>query len=591
VKRSNHGGVLAVVCAMALIAPACNCGGRVNPLGDEDAGAPDATRGNDAGPSDSDAGTSDAGTPGPDSGLPGADAGVDSGTDAGTDAGACGSPTFRLLSPLSGSLMTSRRPTLRWTASAAGSGYDVEVCSDRACALPLGAPMAVNGTQWAPPSDLPSGWVFWRIHRSGAPCDVTATWQLEVGTRTAPVDTSWMAPGQDVNGDGRADVVVSAPMTWQSIFVYFGSDAGISSSPDQTIDGGEQFGNNLGNAGDLNGDGFLDVVVSNGLSLVSTASVFYGSPAGLVPGPTLVLTVNANAVTGVGDVNGDGYGDLLITSAESGPGIDGGQAFLYLGGPNGPAAAPSLIIEGTDAFTTQFGVAAASAGDVNGDGYADFIIGAPLTNNDFGAAYLYYGGPNGPSPTPLRLAPPCAGDFGNSVAGAGDVNGDGYADVVIGAYTACSNADQGAVYIYLGGPNGLSTTPATTLTAGLLNYYGHVVAGAGDVNGDGYADVAVANEGGNNLANTVYVYAGSASGLRAAPLGTFRPSATQQGVGVSLSAAGDIDGDGFGDFVSGAGGPPGQAHLYFGSGGGLNVTAPVPLQGGGSDWSFGVCVL
>jgi hypothetical protein len=488
-------------------------------------------------------------------------------------------------------VVTSRRPTLRWTASPAGSSYDVELCHDRACAFPLGARLAASTTQVAPTTDLPPGWVFWRVHRAGAPCDVTATWQLEVGARSGPIDTSWLAPGIDLNGDGRADLVTSAPMDWRSIFVYFGSDAGVSGQPDQIIDGGEGFGNNLGNAGDINGDGFVDVVVADSLGLVAHALVFYGSPSGLVPGPSLILPVYANAVTGLGDVNGDGYGDLLVTSSESGPGIDGGQAFLYLGGPSGPTATPSFTIEGTDAFDTQFGYSAASVGDVNGDGYADFVVGAPFTNTDTGAAYLYYGSASGPVATPLHLIPPCAGDFGDSVAGAGDINGDGYADVVIGAYTSCGNVDQGSAYVYLGGPGGLSTTPATTLTAGLLNYYGHVVVSAGDVNGDGYADLAVVDEGGATKPNTVYLYAGGPSGLRTVPLVTFHPSATMREVGVSLSAAGDVDGDGFGDFISGAGGPPGQAHLYFGASAGLKVTAPVMLQGGGADWYFGVCVL
>jgi hypothetical protein len=595
-KRFIQWRVWGIACAGALAGSACNCGGRINPIGGADAGGPDAQTSPDAGSagdagwSGPDASALDGGGAGTDAGSADSDGGTDSGT--GTDAGACGSPpTFRLLSPLSGSLVTARRPTLRWTASAGGSGYVVDLCRDRACAVPLGGPLAVSATQVRPPADLPPGWIFWRVHRAGAPCDVTATWQLEVGARSAPVDTSWIAPGIDFNGDGRADVLVGSPMTLQSLFVYFGTDAGVPAAPDLTVDGGYAFGTYLSNAGDLNGDGFLDIVVSSAYQQYSYANVFYGSPAGPVAGPSLPLAVGINSLVGLGDVNGDGYGDLLITSSESGPGIDGGQAFLYFGGPSGPPTAPSLTLQGTDAFTTQFGQAAAAAGDLNGDGYADFIVGAPWTGQDFGAAWVYYGGPSGPVATPLHLIPPCAGDFGISVASAGDVNGDGYADAVIGAYTACGNVIQGEAYVYLGGPGGLSTTPASSMTAGLLNYYGSDVAWAGDINGDGYADVSVANLGGNGLQNTAYLYAGSATGLHTAPLVTFQPSPTKQGVAVHLAGAGDINGDGFADFVAGAGGPPGRATVYFGTSTGLNLAAPVLLQGGGSDWSFGVSVL
>ena len=134
----------------------------------------------------------------------------------------------------------------------------------------------------------------------------------------------------------------------------------------------------------------------------------------------------------------------------------------------------------------------ATAGDVNGDGYADVVVGAYGYSSDTGRAYVYLGGASGLATTAATtLTGEATGnDFGDSVATAGDVNGDGYADVVVGAYGYSSGT--GRAYVYLGGASGLATTAATTWTGEATdNYFGYSVATAGDVNGDGYADVVV----------------------------------------------------------------------------------------------------
>lgn len=150
------------------------------------------------------------------------------------------------------------------------------------------------------------------------------------------------------------------------------------------------------------------------------------------------------------------------------------------------ASTPSLTLTDPEPnYSGQFGYSVAGAGDVNGDGYSDVIIGVPGSNSQ-GRAYLFLGSSSGLRKTPAAtLTDPAAALyslFGFSVAGAGDVNGDGYADVIIGAWG--TNEGQGSAYLYLGGSAGLKATPSTTFN--LMNpdsSFGRSVAGIGDVNG------------------------------------------------------------------------------------------------------------
>src|SRR5262249_27983333 len=143
----------------------------------------------------------------------------------------------------------------------------------------------------------------------------------------------------------------------------------------------------------------------------------------------------------------------------------------------------------------------ATAGDVNGDGYSDVVVGAPGYGGAGyllgGKAYLYLGSPSGLSQSPAWAV---AGQseaayFGWSVASAGGVNGDGYADVIVGSIGCCSGifSDGGAALLYLGSAAGLQSTPAWLVKGGAGGFeeFGYSVAGAGDVNGDGYADVVI----------------------------------------------------------------------------------------------------
>jgi hypothetical protein len=161
-----------------------------------------------------------------------------------------------------------------------------------------------------------------------------------------------------------------------------------------------------------------------------------------------------------------------------------------------------------EATSNRFGISVASAGDVNGDGYADVVVGAYYYSSSTGRAYIYYGGSSMDSTADVTMTGEATyNSFGISVASAGDVNGDGYADVVVGAYGYATNT--GRAYIYYGGSS-MDTVADVTMTGETTNnYFGFSVAAAGDVNGDGYADVVVGAYGYSSSTGRAYIYYGS----------------------------------------------------------------------------------
>jgi hypothetical protein len=175
-------------------------------------------------------------------------------------------------------------------------------------------------------------------------------------------------------------------------------------------------------------------------------------------------------------------------------------------------AVPHRILEGA-ATANLFGQSVASAGDADGDGYADVIVGAPGYNGNRGRAYLYRGGPSFDAAADLLLDGDATGDatrFGWSVAGAGDVDRDGHGDVLVGAQYFAGAA--GKAHLYRGGPSLDNATDLTVYGAGSLNgYFGYSVAAAGDADGDGFGDLLVGAYGENSINGRAYLFRGGAS--------------------------------------------------------------------------------
>jgi hypothetical protein len=226
----------------------------------------------------------------------------------------------------------------------------------------------------------------------------------------------------------------------------------------------------VGTAGDVNGDGYDDVIIgapwySNGQSNEGAAAVYHGSATGLSSVPNWGDEGDQNtalfgtSVGTAGDVNGDGYADVIVGASWYDNGqTNEGAAAVYYGSAAGLSLVPSWLGEGNQEAAV-FGAAVGTAGDVNGDGYDDVIVGAPLYTNgqtNEGAAFVYYGSAAGLSPIAAWLGESDQeeADFGKSVGTAGDVNGDGYADVIVGAYSYDhGQTDEGAAVVYHGGEN------------------------------------------------------------------------------------------------------------------------------------------
>jgi hypothetical protein len=351
----------------------------------------------------------------------------------------------------------------------------------------------------------------------------------------------WSVAGAgDVNGDGYDDVIVGAFYydTKNShagkAYLYLGNASGLSATAAWTSSGDNQanawYGSTVASAGDVNGDGYDDVIVGADWydsvnSNVGKAYLYLGSASGLATSSAWNSTgddqTNSNygcSIASAGDVNGDGYDDVIVGASDftTANGLEG-KVYLYHGGRSGLAIKPAWNSSGDDKVGTEYGYSVASAGDVNGDGYDDVIVGARLFNNkgvNVGKAYLYLGSTSGLT---INNSWNSTGDnqagafYGFSVSSAGDVNGDGYDDVIVGAHYGLLNA--GKAYLYLGGRFGLATNTAWTSNGDdqFNERFGHQVASAGDVNGDGYDDFIIGAfyySTDNHGAGKAYLYRG-----------------------------------------------------------------------------------
>jgi len=404
-------------------------------------------------------------------------------------------------------------------------------------------------------------------------------------TAVGDQDHTWLGASVDtagdVNGDGFSDVIVAAryydggQVQEGRAFVYHGSASGLSLNADWTGESDQEFarlGWGLATAGDVNGDGYSDVIAGapfydQGQNDEGRTFVYHGSAAGLSLSPNWMAESNTadawfgRAVGSAGDVNGDGYGDVIVGAAFCDGCSNVGEVFVYHGSATGLSSAPDWTVQDVQPGA-QFGFSVATAGDVNGDGFGDVIVGARYYVNgqtDEGAAFVYHGSGSGLDTVPAWLAEgdQNEGNFGDAVSTAGDVNGDGYADVIIGAriYDGIET-DEGGAFVFHGSATGLSSTADWTVLGGQKEAeFGFDVATAGDVNGDGYADVivgalfydaALTNEG------RAFLYHGAPSGLQTIAAWTADGGQDGAELGYSLATAGDVNRDGYADAILGA---------------------------------------
>ena len=489
----------------------------------------------------------------------------------------------------------------------------------------------------------------------------------------------------DVNGDGYDDLIIGAfradpngaSYAGETYVVYGGASApGTGGMLDlSALDGSNGFilngidafdfsGFSVSSAGDVNGDGYDDLIIGafvadpNGGNSGETYVVYGGASA---PGTGGMLDLSAldgtngfvlNGIDGydysgfsvssAGDVNGDGYDDLIIGAFNADPnGDNSGETYVVYGGASAPGTAGVLALsalDGTNGFVLNgidaddnSGSSVSSAGDVNGDGYDDLVIGARVADpngDNSGETYVVYGGASAPGTAGVLALSALDGtngfvlngvdafDFsGWSVSSAGDVNGDGYDDLIIGGIWADPNGQRraGESYVVYGGASAPGTGGMLDLSAldgtnsFVLNgidsydYSGYSVSSAGDVNGDGYDDLIIgayrADPKGVGLAGETYVVYGGAS---APGTGGMLDLSALDGTngfilngidaddqsGVSVSSAGDVNGDGYDDLIIGARyadpngvNSAGETYVVYGGATGTESTAPITAAG------------
>ena len=314
-------------------------------------------------------------------------------------------------------------------------------------------------------------------------------------------------PAGDVRNDGYDDLLVRYTWCGEYVYVYYGgaamdsiNDKKLSSQPNCSDNGTW----NMAKAGDFNGDGYDDVLVGySGMFLPLWTELYYG---GATFNTKHDVVFQGQESTG-GNLNGDTFADVVV--AEPYPWDGNGKVRIFLGAASVDSFPdPSYVINGS---SESFGARVAIAGDLNGDSYDDIIVSSSEDDYRDGDVYVYFGGPAMDVLPDIVLASPGVGSgFGAALEGLGDINGDSYDDVAVGS--PWSAGYRGEVYIYFGGAS-MDADPDIILTGeNPQDLFGFSMAGTGDINGDGDIEFLVGAPGFNDNRGVAYMYAASRAG-------------------------------------------------------------------------------
>jgi len=468
----------------------------------------------------------------------------DASADGAASAGACvppPSPSWRLVAPVSGSTVTSAQPELRWRGSA--DLAEIQICSDRDCTKKYAA-YGAQGGETTPTFQLPPGYWFWRVRpRGGDDFSWTQPWLFRVRRRApgyAPRANTAVQPFSDYNGDGYPDFAISdTTMTT----VYLGGPDGIADDRVLLVETAGVYSAVLGfrePGADVNGDGFTDFGSKRDIAVpgqnwpTRIALIEYGNTGGFVGFNAIVEVLTeyyplwVGEPSGIGDFDGDGYGDLMMTMrygaamlrgcapapAQSPWGFFGcGDCQLQqtaTGDFDGDGRSDVIFADGSGInvypgnsaaiFAVRIpGAAGVSVVDFNYDGYSDLVVrrGWPtvtLEPHEGGPGGLSYGTSSVPQPSDFWAV--------------GDFDGDGYWDTI---EINCADCRPPTMSVRYGVPEGWGASrPRTTaIDASLPGLQTAVV----DLNADGYDDLLVAGPGDGATS----WYAGSPAGLADLP--------------------------------------------------------------------------
>lgn len=390
----------------------------------------------------------------------------------------------------------------------------------------------------------------------------------------------------DQDADGFGDLAIGAPDFEEkgAVFVVSGTRRGeviLSDAEAIALLAGESADDNAGislaNVGDVDGDGFDDLLIG---ADYSSAVESYAGAAYLVLGPVnssrslsvadmILYGVESDGFLGsvvasVGDMSGDGVVDLAVGAMGEADGT--GAVYLFSGSERGEIDIDTYQakLAGESLFDAAGGIVVTGAGDVDGDGVSDLIIGMSFNNGRRGAVYLVLGPVSGSmnlSEADGKLTGEDPSDHaGAALSSIDDVNGDGYGDFLVGAnYNNAGGTYAGAAYLVLGpvsDSGGLSDVE-TKLTGEKDDLAGGSVAMLGDTNGDGESDCLIGAEG-NGLAGrdagVAYLVYGPVSGVvtLSEEAGTFTGEDEEDAAGNVVAPADDVDNDGYQDFLVGA---------------------------------------
>ena len=453
---------------------------------------------------------------------------------------------------------------------------------------------------------------------------LTPSWTFESDQAGAQLGIDVAGVG-DANGDGYMDVVLGAndydagQTDEGRVYAFYGTATGLPTTPDWTAESNQaasQFGRTVDGAGDVNGDGYADLIIGNylyddGQTDEGRAWVYHGGPLGFTT-PSFWVDSNTSGaqmgldVAGLGDVNGDGYDDVAVGAwrwEQSGLYSDEGWVGVYFGSATGVTSSGAWSWS-SSTFGAECGAALDGPGDVNGDGYADLLVGCWRWDTGSGAehgrALLFHGDPTSlPASWDYVVSGGNYDRMGASVSGPGDVNGDGYADIVFGASYWPLNGKAGRIYMR----HGSATSTGVAGPAEEVQYttndsrYGRTTQGAGDTNGDGLPDLLVSAFAAGSNSGGVWLFEGDGSlgidnTFDASPEGDVAGAA----LGESVTALGDITGDGYDDYAAGAptwsggSGQVGAVYVYEGTATGPQATPTLILSGTQADELFGAAV-